>query len=404
MLKEAKFYLHEPGASKPTYVFLKFKCNDKPLKYPTGLKVMPQDWDPGTQRSGTDRKINSVLNRIYEAVEQYQESCRILGKQTNREELRGELNGITNKVYIKTSSGFFDYVNIIINEARLGKLLTPARREYAEGSIKNFEKSRNVLMEFNPKLTFDNITIETYLKFIQFCHLKGYGANYTGKIIKDWKTFMNIGIGRKWHKNYIYKDPEFKKTSEQTYQVYLDSTEIKLLTTVPLTGLQEIIRDRFIINLFTGLRISDMKTLTTENIQDDCIIHINKKTGKKVVIPMHSEIKRIIKKYKGVMPRQYNDVAVNREIKNIACLAGITSAVRFTKTVGGRKVEFIKKKYQLITNHTCRRSLATNLLKHVDIQQAMPVLGMSLKTLDHYNKITPEQNAEVIKGNKFFKS
>ena len=103
------------------------------------------------------------------------------------------------------------------------------------------------------------------------------------------------------------------------------------------------------------------------------------------------------------MPHQYNEKIVNKEIKLIAKDAGLTEKIRYSKTIGGVTVNFIKEKWELVGNHTSRRSMATNLLKHINIQEAMPVMGMSIETLQHYNKISAEDNAKNIKSNPFFK-
>jgi len=405
MVKEAKFFLHEPKSTAPTYIFLKYSCSDGMLKYSTQEKALATDWNLKLQRSQSDKKINTVLNRLHGIVERYQETCKLAGKPVKVDELRAELNGITNRVERRKNLNFFHYIEILINEAETGKLLTPLRTKYSPGSVANFKKSRNLLQEFMPGMEFDSITISTYFEFIQFLNLKGYSANYAGKLIKDWKTFMNLAFARKWHSNLVYKDPEFKKPGELSFQVYLDEKEIAAIMKLDLSKRRnlEIIRDRFIVNLYTGLRISDMKTLSIDNIQNEMVTHINQKTGKKVVIPVHKHLFDIIEKYNGVLPKQYNDRTVNQELKNIVREAGINETVRFTRTVGGKKKQFAVEKWRLITNHSARRSLATNLLKHIDIQQGQQVLGMSLRTLQHYNKITPEQNAEVIKGNQFFK-
>lgn len=139
------------------------------------------------------------------------------------------------------------------------------------------------------------------------------------------------------------------------------------------------------------------------NVENGNITHVNQKTGKTTVVPVHPEIKDIIEKYNGKLPKQYNDVLVNVMVKQIAYRAGIKGTIRYSKTEGGVKKEFVAQKWELVTNHTARRSLTTNLLRHADAISVMPVTGMSLKTLQLYNKRTADENAEMLKENPFFK-
>lgn len=365
--------------------------------------INPGDWNFTDQRATKNRKVNTELDRLFKIVEQYQESCRILSKPIRIDELKRELSGMDNRE-TSNNNTFWSDIAHIIEQAKQGKVLHRTRGRYAPGSIKNWEKTIVKLREFDESMQFNNITMDTYMKFIQYCNAKKFTANYTGSLIKEWKTIMRIAHDHKLHSNLVFNDPKFKKLTEASSQVYLDDHEIEKLYKLDLSkdGMLEVIRDRFVINLYTGLRISDMRTLDSSNIQNELITHINQKTNKKVVIPVHPVVAQIIRKYKG-LPYQYHQNTVNRVIKIICMRAKINDTVRYTKTVGGLPKEFIRKKYLLVTNHTCRRSMATNLLKDAEIQEAMPVMGMSVKTLMLYNKISPEENAQRLKQNKFFK-
>lgn len=405
MTKEATFFLDKPNGDKITHLFLKFTCNDGVLKYSAKIKLHPSTWNFENQMSKVDKKINSEINRLSIAVERYCESCRIIGKEVLVEELRAELNGNTGRKERRKNLNIFHYIDVLIKMAESGNLLTPVHKTlYSPGTLKSWNNSRNRLMDFNPNLTFNEISLDTYNDFIKWCISKGYTKNTIGKLIKDFKNFIALSRSKKWHNNFIDKDDSFKKLSEKSFQVSLDENEIKGLYEFDLSGTPnlEIIRDRFIIGFYTGFRISDMKRLLEDNFNEDLITQVNQKTKKRVVIPVHDYIKEIIKKYNG-LPRQYTDVTVNRSIKEIARMTGLfNTKVRFVKTIGGVEKEFIKYKWQMISTHTVRRSMVTNILKHVSTVEAQSVVGMSLKTLELYNKRTAEENAELIKESSFF--
>ena len=408
MKREAKFVLDKPKSTVPTTIFLRFTCKDGVLPYSTRQKILPSEWNSDLQRAIKSRHINAELDRLYHVVEIYVESCRILSdRPILKADLKAELDMKSNRnVSSKEHNRFFTSFSEIINRAESGDLVvSKTKKNYSAGTLVNWRKIQRILYEFNPKMEFNTITLETYSSFIKFCHHKQWGANYTGALIRGWKSIMTISHGLKWHDNIIYKHPEFKGINEVPEKLYLNEEDIERLYRYDLSGnnMKEVIRDRFIINLFNGLRISDMKTLTVENIQNGMITHINKKTNKKVVIPVHPYVVEIITRYDGKMPRQYAEAVVNRNIKLIAKAAGLTDKFSYSRTIGGSVHKFNKEKWELITNHTGRRSMATNLLKAANPLEAMPVLGMSLKTLQLYNKITPEENAIALKSNRFFK-
>lgn len=426
MKKEAKFILDKPRATGETHIFLKFSCKDSSLRYSTQHKINPEDWDSTSQRAslrpkeGLNKKeqpdylnkqkaINGELDRLYRIVASYIESSKIMQKAgVYKQDLKKELDSKNDKEerMVVSKKHFFKIFQQLMDEATAGTLLIPrSQKRYTDGTVRSWGRAKARLLEFDPNIEFDRITIDTYTKFIQWCNSKSYSTNYIGSLLKDWRTIISHAYSKKYHSNLIHKHPEFKIFREISEMVYLNDDEIIQLYNHDLSSYpyQEVIRDRYIINLCNGLRVSDMRTLSIGNIKRNQITHINQKTSIKVVIPVHDLVTAIIVKYKGEMPKQYHQNVVNREIKKIAEKAGITEIVRYSKTIGGVNKKFAEPKWKLITNHTARRSMVTNALKFLAPQQVMPITGMTLNTLMKYNKITPEENADQVQDNSFFR-
>jgi hypothetical protein len=122
-------------------------------------------------------------------------------------------------------------------------------------------------------------------------------------------------LAQGWHKNTIHR--EFKALKEETSDIYLTEVDLEKLKAVELTGVEDEIRDRFILGLRTGLRISDWSVFESQAIIKDDIATIpNKKTGKVVAFPLPSEYNEMMQKYGGRLPKQWNKEYVNREIKS----------------------------------------------------------------------------------------
>jgi integrase len=453
LIKEAKFTLDKPNSEKPTYIFLRFSCADGQLVYSTQQTISPAEWDTEYQRpkGKNNKRLFSEIERIAKVVADYRDSCKDDFKPVTKEGLINELQkyDIGKKINktVETDNNKNLFVNILnlIKEAEDGIYLNPKNgRRFEPGTIRNWKKLtvliantvtskqniesgkyagynkkfkkgtvatcdnlKSFIEEYKPDLSFDDITLDFINEIVQFCNKRNNTVNYTGTVIKNLKALMKEFSKRGLHNNFAYKD--FRNISEYSVQVYLPIKELEQLATLDLTynKTYEQIRDRFIMQSFTGLRISDMKKLNNDNIYlHQRVIHnINKKTGRKVVIPIHDKIYEILEKYDGQLPKQFSKDVINTALKVICKEAGINEEIRYIRTEGGRKVEYVKQKWEMVSTHTARRSMVVNMLEAgISINEAMPVTGMSLQTLIKYNRITPEHNAaNIIESGKFFR-
>ncbi|HUR64900.1 MAG TPA: tyrosine-type recombinase/integrase, partial [Chitinophagaceae bacterium] len=171
-----------------------------------------------------------------------------------------------------------------------------------------------------------------------------------------------------------------------------------------LVGEYAVVRDWFILDCYTGLRVSDLVMLEKRNISKGFITIANEKTDEKVVIPVHPYVQKIVSKYKG-FPPAVSDVKINKFIKLICEKAEFTGRVLFTITKGGKRKDEYLKKWQMVSAHTARRSFITNLRKNgVPDTIIMKLTGIrAISTLLRYDKITAEEAAQVAADLKFFK-
>jgi integrase len=99
-----------------------------------------------------------------------------------------------------------------------------------------------------------------------------------------------------------------------------------------------------------------------------------------------------------------SDQKINKHIKEVARMAGVTHVVEGTKLVGHRAVVGFYPKCDIITTHTARRSAATNMYKAgIPSISIMRITGHTTeKAFMKYIKITAEENDELMAKNKFF--
>lgn len=371
-----------------------FSCLDGQLKYYTGEMIHPGNWP-----DRIDRGTKAQIKRIEQSLEEMITDAKIKNERLTKAAVKENLDRIY-KSKMPEDSNLFDEMNLVIAKMESGKLLTPrTKKRYSPGTLKGLRHTIRILQEFSPGLTQLSITLKTYEAFIHFAQEKNYSTNYIGGQIKNWKTLGKAVAG-----NPIYDHEDFKIISEINKDVYLDEPEIKLIYDLKLSEALSITRDWFILDCYTGLRVSDLTLLTKKNYSKGMITIANEKTDESVVIPVHRYVKEILAKYKGFPPK-LSDQTLNDNIKVIAKKAGIKGTVLYTITKGGKRKDEYLKKWQMISNHSARRSFITNLRKNgVPDSVVMKLTGIkSPATLKRYDQLTSEEAARIAAEHKFFK-
>ncbi|MCL1933974.1 MAG: site-specific integrase [Candidatus Azobacteroides sp.] len=278
--------------------------------------------------------------------------------------------------------------------------------------------------KFNVKLRFYDIDMSFYNKFKKWMIEQNYSKNYIGALIKDIKTFMNQSSDAGLHSFDGHKHKEFKSDKEDTDAIYLNTEEIEKIYNIEFTeelllnngfakkknNLKRAIaslneeRDRFLIGCYTALRHSDYSRIDILNFNEDLVSVWTVKRDKKVYIPIHYRLREIMRRRNNVLPANISEQKHNEHIKIIGRLAGIDSETLLTKTRGGSRENIIRKKYEFITSHTCRRSGASNMyLAGIDIKFIQDILGHSkVEQTLKYIKVSAEDNAKRLQSHPYF--
>lgn len=179
---------------------------------------------------------------------------------------------------------------------------------------------------------------------------------------------MAWGMEHDFHSNSTYIKKAFNPTRasvDDTKKVYLTNEEIKKIIGLDLSkhAALDKIRNYFVVGCKTGLRFSDWHKVMTTDSTEKVIIVRTTKTNTDCVIPLSTALKSILNKYNGKMPNKPSLTSFDEKIKEICKLAGIDDDVRFENSKGGNKETLTKKKCELVSSHTARRSFATNQYK-----------------------------------------
>ncbi|WP_313303941.1 tyrosine-type recombinase/integrase [Empedobacter sp.] len=299
--------------------------------------------------------------------------------------------------------------NIQLEDRNNGKNLKP-------NSIKGYKTMFNYWIKFTDSQNMKDYKLSeiNLIIFDKFIQLQENKYQLDKKSIETNINKFNALLNHAYKKNknvsHDYISGNFKYTGELTNQIYLNEDEIEQIIELKLSEENNHLENSrlwFLIQLFSGLRISDLFLLNEEYIKDGFIEIITTKTNTQCIIPLFNPIKKILEKNSGKFPEAIPEPIYNKNIKEISKLAGITTSVKgsLSQKVKINNKEYIRKKkgeypkYKLVTSHTCRRSLFTNLSKKdISLNNITSLSGHSnIRTLENYIQTSIHEKSKAIK-------
>lgn len=396
-MSTVKFYLKDPHSKSKTLIYLFFSFKGKRLKCSTGESIRPKDWNDTSHKSRSDSDLNDFLKSFGNTVTEIERQMRTNKENVTPDILRQKLKEAFNDEK-KIKHNFITFIEEYIKSVEDTKKIS---------TIKSYRNTLRHLREYSFKpIEFENITLEFYNNFIKHLKVvKMFSVNTIGKQIKNIKFFLNEATESGINKTMDFKLRKFKGMAEDADSIYLNLIEIDQLYKLPLAHCKRLeqVRDLFIVGCYTGLRFSDFSQIKPEHIKDGAIHIRTQKTDEPVVIPIHPMVGEIMVKYKdqysNSMPNALSNQKMNKYLKEVAELALLNERVILSKNKGSSRVDTTFYKYELVTTHTARRSMATNLfLGGVPPITIMQITGHKTeKAFLKYVKATPLQHAYKIK-------
>jgi len=392
-MQQINFFLKDRRSEAPTLIYLFLTYNGKGIKKSTGLKIAPCEWKRKLKRS-TNGELNNRLHMIEQQVGE------LLRKALTHNSLIHEIEQIIKgKTEVKKMS-FTEFSKIFIEDVR--KQISYEYYISLKSTLNHIQSYRDEYGDFD----WDDIDILFYRRFRGVLRDKKLTKNTVAKHILNLKRILNEATELGHNTSTAYKSKNFKADKENVYNIYLSIEELNKMweAKMPQPYLDRT-RDKFLIGCFTGMRFSDYNRLSGVNfMEDDFIVQDMKKVSGRVIIPQHPIVREIIKKYNGGLPPAISNQKMNKYIKEVGEIAKIDGDVYKTRTVGNEKKTKVFKKYELITTHTARRSLATNMyLAGVPIITIMKITGHSSpEMLMKYIKITELEVANSLASHPFF--
>lgn len=282
----------------------------------------------------------------------------------------------------------------------------------SKDQVKDYKTLKKHLTAFkkysSQPVTFRNLNLKFYNELMNYLFYEavkpdgtvGLVTNSAGKIVRLLKGFVNYQMSRGTIPTIDLKC--FKVIEEETDAIYLTEKELDKIYKLKLSDDEELeqIRDIFIVGCYTGLRYSDLSSLNKEHI-DLVNGNINikqRKVHKAVVIPMIDYVPKILKKYKYELPK-ISSYRFNIRVKELGEKIKLTQNVEIVRKKGNARVTEIRKKHELMSSHTCRRSFCTNMyLSGFPSEELMKISGhKSPAAFMRYIKVDNQQAANRLK-------
>ena len=315
-------------------------------------------------------------------------------------------NETKNIVKPEVSHEFFtDFAEAHIHRMRTGKVLTPKKVKFAVSTIRQYNASLELFKRFESVLEGRVRVIEVSTKLMRAFELyltqQGLAKNSISLYISKIKAIGNV----LFDDEIAFRPVKYATPNETTTKIYLNLNDLRQLANseTKISASQQRVLDVFICQCFLGLRYDTLlKFLANpfayiQNYEGNAYLDIvSDKTGEQSIVPVGETVTSIITKYSGRMPT-YTEQYVNRTIKEIAEIRGLTNDVAVRKTLGGSMDESFIPKYKLISTHTARRTFVTLLRNSsIDNRKIMAMTGhKSEKQLLHYSRGT---NIDIVKG------
>lgn len=377
MIKRHTQFLLDKEKDNPTAKLrYRIKWSGFIVAFNVGYRIEIDKWSKDTQRCkintthGKKKVSASIINR---KIQEYEQVCENIFTKFNAEnkiptadEFRVEFNKeIGKEIKPNREITFFDIYDLFMNEE--GKKNQWTKNTY--GAVLTQKKH---LIEFDPNISFENITEEKLIDYQFFLQNNLNLKNST--ILKGFsflRWFLRWCEKRNYIKTNIWNEFRPKLKTTQKKIIFLNQTELTQVRDFNIPAGKEYlerVRDVFLFLCFTGLRYSDVSNLKKSDIKGDTIEITTIKTTDSLIIELNNHSREILEKYKdkvfdkGLALPVITNQKMNEYLKELMELAGIDEPIRETHYKGNERIDTIIPKYALIGTHAGRRTFICNAL------------------------------------------
>lgn len=359
----------------------------------TGIFCQLSDWNNSEQQLMNNTEMNIVLFDLKTSILKQFNKSFTSGEVINKNWLESSVKVFFNrpkdedKLKNESHSIYFsDFANWWLeNHSENWKV--SSKKYISKVQIGQYRKFLDHFIEFEKsidrKILLKDFTQDDIYELVNWYEENEYNQSTIEREIGRFKFFANRAFEEGLKVSSVMNQRIYvDKDSSDIEKPYLTFNEINKIINKDFSFDQElnIAKQNYVILLFTGLRGSDgLKNLDISNIQDGFIKIKTSKTGQVVVLPVHDEIKKVIKQNFGSLPPKISLYNFNKSIKTIAQICEIDQEIegKLFDPIKKRKVRGFYKKYLLLSSHSCRRGFVTLHKDIISIDAMCSLLGWS---------------------------
>lgn len=372
---------------------------DKPLRYALGESVKPSEWDFSISRLKEDADdadyINDIIDTYVKGVKTY---IRKYKSDTQKSPSKEAVTNFLNTLYCDdtpiVTTTFLEYAENLISAH------SKDLENYTVGTIRIYNRAMRYLKEYiadeknhYKKLTWSLFNADFCYNFQQYLLKRKFASNTVTSLWNKIKAILYQADLDGFIDAKFLKTKKLKRSFDDADTFALEEYEVQQIKKAKVNKPNLIRhRDAYVLNCYLGFRFEDY----TKADKNDIIMmrgkkFVKRKTGKSnkfVLLPLAAEAEEILMRYEGQFPKVGTNNEWNDDMKIIALAAGLTDDVNKVENVGGKDVEKVYQKWELVTIHTSRRTFATMLYDvGVDIYKISQFLAhRNIKTTKKYIK------------------
>ena len=378
------FFLPEQGFLKNIYIKVAELESGATYTLKTPLQILEKDWDNDKQRPiniyiKKYKILNVKLNNIKKNLFKFLHDKQYSGRYAKEIGMIKKVEGICSQQEIKQSKdSLLYYMQWYIDTKK--ELICHSTYKRYKVFYHLFERFEGFILR---QLTVVEVNSSFIKNFLKFGKQEEYSENTIYRSIHFVKTILNFAE-RKGIRTAV-RELDIRREKQHKEVVTLSEQELMVVRKTKVSSRLQIAKSWLLISCYTGQRFSDFmgfskKQLTTIN-NKLCISFIQQKTQKKILLPLHPVVLKVLENNNGNFPRRLDINEYNEQIKVIAKLANLTRRIKAKKRLGYRSRYVETEKWELISSHIGRRSFATNFYGKIPTPLLMSATGHSTEQM-----------------------
>jgi len=265
------------------------------IRFPTPYASIIENWDNGlfNKKEKDYKRKNVVLGGILNKVERVIVGLEEEGKRISDKKMREEVSSILgsgNTARAKPKF-FIDYLDEFVSHKK------------NEGTKTVYATTRNKLLEYDSKCTFESMDKKWFEKFEEWM-ADTMKVNAYAIHLRNIRAVFNYCIDEEYTTLYPFRKFQIKK--EETRKRSLTVEQLRILRDYPCEEYQEKYRDLFMLMFYLiGINASDLFLAKKKDVVNGRLEYKRNKTGRLYSIKIEPEAQEIIDRYSGSEEKGY---------------------------------------------------------------------------------------------------